>query len=240
MSDIGLIVTDPGHFHAALVQKEMYPKVSPKVHVYAPVGPDLIDYLTRISRFNTRPERPTRWEIEVHACPDFLKRMSRERPGRMAIFSGRNRGKIQGILAAIEAGINVLADKPLIIRREDLPALETALNVAEERGLILFDMSAARRQVIGDLTRLLRSDPQVFGEPVAGTLNEPGVTAASVHHIMKQVAGVPNCGPLGFSTSLSKANHWPMWARILSIASIRHCFTSWRSTTGPMSGFMPQ
>jgi hypothetical protein len=38
MSDIGLIVADPGHFHAALVQKEMYPNLSPKVQVYAPVG----------------------------------------------------------------------------------------------------------------------------------------------------------------------------------------------------------
>jgi hypothetical protein len=33
MSDIGLIVADPGHFHAALVQKEMYPNLSPEVHV---------------------------------------------------------------------------------------------------------------------------------------------------------------------------------------------------------------
>jgi hypothetical protein len=198
MSDIGLIVADPGHFHAALVHREMYPNLSPKVHVYAPVGPDLIDYLTRISRFNTRPERPTRWEIEVHACPDFLERMCRERPGTVAMFSGRNRGKIQGILAAIEVGLDVLADKPLIIRREDLSALETALNAAQDRGLILYDMSSARGQVVGDLMRLLRGDPEVFGEPAAGTLDEPGVTAASVHHIMKQVAGVPNLRPPWF------------------------------------------
>ena len=59
--------------------------------------------------------------------------MCRERPGTVAMFSGRNRGKIQGILAAIEAGIDVLADKPLIIRREDLSALETALNAAQDR-----------------------------------------------------------------------------------------------------------
>jgi hypothetical protein len=43
-------------------------------------------------------------------------------------------------------------------------------------------MSAARRQIIGDLTRLLRGDPEVFGEPLTGTPNEPGVTATSVHH----------------------------------------------------------
>jgi predicted dehydrogenase len=198
MSDIGLIVVDPGHFHATLVQKEMYPNLSPKAHVYAPVGPDLADYLTRISRFNIRRERPTVWELEVHACADFLERMCRERPGNIAIFSGRNSGKIQGILAAIEAGIDVLADKPLIIRRDDLPMLEEALNAADQRGLILYDMSAARQQIIPVLTQLLRGDPEVFGEPVAGTRTEPGVTASSVHHIMKQVAGVPNLRPPWF------------------------------------------
>ena len=153
VSDIGLIVADPGHFHAALVQKEMYPNLSPKVHVYAPVGPDLADYLTRISRFNTRREQPTAWELEVHACPDFLERMCRDRPGIVAIFSGRNDSKIHGIRAAIEAGINVLADKPLIIRRDDLPVLEAALSTAEEQGLILYDMSAARQQIIAGLDR---------------------------------------------------------------------------------------
>jgi len=198
MSDIALIVVDPGHFHAALVKKEMYPNLSAKVHVYAPIGPDLVDYVTRIARFNTRGEQPTHWELEVHACRDFLERMRHERPGNVAIFSGRNRGKIQGILATVEAGINVLADKPLIIRREDLPVLEAALNTADERGLVLYDMSAARQQTIAGLTGLLRNDPEVFGEPIAGTRSDPGVTAASVHHIMKQVAGVPNLRPPWF------------------------------------------
>jgi hypothetical protein len=64
---IRLIVVDPGHFHAALVQKEMYPALSPRVQVYAPLGPDLVDYLTRIARFNQRPDEPTSWEIELHA-----------------------------------------------------------------------------------------------------------------------------------------------------------------------------
>src|SRR5881409_3513026 len=38
MSDIRLMTLDPGHFHAALVQKEALPGVSPQVHVYAPLG----------------------------------------------------------------------------------------------------------------------------------------------------------------------------------------------------------
>jgi hypothetical protein len=78
-------------------------------------------------------ERPTSWAIEIHASSDFLERMSHERPGTVAILCGRNRGKIGHVTAALEAGLNVLADKPLIIRREDLPALETALSVADQR-----------------------------------------------------------------------------------------------------------
>jgi predicted dehydrogenase len=199
MADIGLIVADPGHFHAALVQKEMYPNLSPKVHVYAPVGPDLADYLTRIARFNTRKERPTRWELEIHAGPDFLERICQERPGTVVIFSGRNRSKVQRILAAIEAGLNVLADKPVIIRRDELPVLEAALNTAEDRGVVAYDMSSGgRHQTIASLARLLCRDPEVFGEPIPGTRSDPGVTVESVHHIMKQVAGVPNLRPPWF------------------------------------------
>src|SRR5215831_9210079 len=180
MSDVGLIVADPGHFHAALVQKEMYPNLSPKVHVYAPVGPDLADYLTRIARFNTRNDQPTRWQLEIHAGPDYLERMCNERPGTVAIFSGRNRGKAQRILSAIEAGINVLADKPLIVDRQELSLLEAALNAADERALIVYDMSSGGRQAtIAALTRLLREDPAMFGDPIPGTRTDPGVTTAS-------------------------------------------------------------
>ena len=39
MPEIGLVIVDPGHFHVALVQQEMHPNVSPRVHVYAPLGP---------------------------------------------------------------------------------------------------------------------------------------------------------------------------------------------------------
>jgi len=199
MIDMRLIVADPGHFHAALVQKEMYPNLSPRVYVYAPVGPDLADYLTRIARFNTRREQPTRWQLEVHAGPDFLERMCHERPGTVAIFSGRNRGKAQRILSAVEAGINVLADKPLIVDPKELPVLEAALTAAADRGLIVYDMSSGGRQaIIATLMRLLRNDPKVFGDPVPGTPSDPGVTVASLHHIMKQVAGVPNLRPPWF------------------------------------------
>ena len=114
MSGIGLIVVDPVHFHAALVQKEMYPNLSPEVHVYAPVGPDLVDYLTRIARFNTRKEQPTHWEIEVHACRDFLERMRHERPGTVAkrpnfeLFAAEPAQQVFDLIERLDSGGGVV------------------------------------------------------------------------------------------------------------------------------------
>jgi len=95
---------------ATLVQQEVYPGLSPLVRVHAPLGPDLVDYLSRIARYNRRPKAPTDWRLDVHAGPDFLDRMRGEPPGGIAIFSGRNRGKIERIIAALETGLHVLAD----------------------------------------------------------------------------------------------------------------------------------
>src|SRR5262245_57409799 len=127
MNEVRLITLDPGHFHAALVQKEMYEGVAKQVHVYAPLGPDLAAHVGRVAGFNPRADRPTDWNLEVHAGADFLDRALRDKPGNVAVFSGRNRGKIDRILAAVRAGLNVLADKPWVIEADDLPKLDEAL-----------------------------------------------------------------------------------------------------------------
>jgi len=134
MSQARLIVLDPGHFHASLVQKDMYVSLGKQVSVYAPLGPDMLDYLQRITLFNSRKENPTGWEIELHTGPDFFERMLRERPGNVVIMSGRNRPKIDRVVASVEGGLNVLVDKPWIIRSADLPKLERALDDAESKG----------------------------------------------------------------------------------------------------------
>src|SRR3954451_660672 len=152
MPDSHLVVIDPGHFHAPLVQQERYPGLSPLVRVHAPLGPDLIDYLGRIARYNRRSRAATDWRLDVHAGPDFLDRMRDEPPGGVAIFSGCNRGKIERIIAALETGLHVLADKPAIIEPADLSRLETALALAQERRLVLADMMTGRHNT---LVRLL-------------------------------------------------------------------------------------
>ena len=74
MKEVRLMTLEPGHFHAALIQKEMYPGVSSRVNVYAPLGFDLTEHLNRIARFNQRPESPTKWELEVHTGASSLAR----------------------------------------------------------------------------------------------------------------------------------------------------------------------
>ena len=154
---VKLIVLDPGHFHATLVQKDMYPNIDPTVSVYAPMSPDVVDYLNRIALFNTRRENPTAWNIDLHAGPDYFERMLKEHPGNVVILTGRNRPKMDRIEASIHAGLNVLADKPWIITSHDLPRLEKVLHEAEKKKLVAYDIMTERFEITSILQKELRA-----------------------------------------------------------------------------------
>jgi predicted dehydrogenase len=191
MSAVRLMTLNPGHFHSALVHKEMYPQVDPRVHVYADLGPDLIAHLNRLASFSARPANPTKWELEVHTSSDPLARMLRDRPGNVVVLAGFNRDKIHAILAAVEAGLNVLADKPWIIDPADFQKLQRVLDTAEKKGLVAYDIMTERFEITSLLQRELVNDPDVFGTVLAGSAEEPGVFMESKHFLMKTVAGVP-------------------------------------------------
>ena len=120
---VNLMTVDPGHFHAALVQKIMYPQVSPEVHVYAPEGTDVRLHLGRIDAYNTRKDSPTAWKETVYTGPDFFDKMLNERPGNVVVLAGNNKLKAEYISRSIESGFNVLADKPMVISEKDFPVL---------------------------------------------------------------------------------------------------------------------
>jgi predicted dehydrogenase len=195
MSDVRLMTVDPGHFHAGLVQKEMYPGVAPRVDVYAPLGPDLYEHLKRIDAFNRRAAAPTAWQVDVHASPDFFERMLRERPGNVVVLSGRNGDKIDRISASVKAGLNVLADKPWILKSADFPKLEATLDAADRAGVVAYDIMTERFEVTSLLQRALVNDRAVFGELQRGTPDDPAVYMESVHFLLKLVAGAPNIRP---------------------------------------------
>src|SRR5690348_723568 len=169
MKEAQLIVLDPGHFHATLVQKEMYPWLAKQVSVYAPLGPDVLDYLQRVTLFNTRKENPTAWEIEMHTGPDFLERMLLERPGNVVILTGRNRPKIDRIRASVKDGLHVLADKPWIIKSADMEKLENVLDAAGEAGLVAYDIMTERYEITSILQRELVNEAGVFGRLEQGS-----------------------------------------------------------------------
>jgi predicted dehydrogenase len=193
-----LIIVDPGHFHAALLQKEMYPSLNPRVSVFAPLGPELLDYLNRIALFNARQDNPTSWDLDIHTSSDPMRDMLRHPPGNVVVFTGRNRGKIDRILASLSAGLNVFADKPWIISSADMPKLERALDLADQKRLAAYDIMTERYEVTSELQRILVNDPALFGRLEPGNSRNPGVRARSVHHVMKIVAGVPLRRPAWF------------------------------------------
>ncbi len=198
MPSVHFMTLDPGHFHASLVQKEMYPGVDPRVDVYAPLGTDLLEHLGRIAAFNTRAEHPTSWRLEIHTGPDYFDRMLAEHPGNVVIISGKNREKIGRIQRSVETGLNVLADKPWILRSADLPALEQTLADADRKGVVAYDIMTERFEVTSELQRALVGDTMVSGGIGEGTAEKPGVYMESVHHLMKLVAGAPNIRPAWF------------------------------------------
>jgi predicted dehydrogenase len=198
MPQAQLIIVDPGHFHATLLQKEMYPQLAPRVSVYAPLGPELLDYLRRIALFNSRADHPTHWELDVHCSADPMCEALRDHPGNVVVFTGRNRGKIDRILRALEAGLNVFADKPWIITASELPKLEQALRLADERRLVAYDIMTERYEVTSELQRVLVGDARIFGEVVPGSAAEPGIYAKSIHHVRKVVSGMPLRRPAWF------------------------------------------
>src|SRR5665647_1969159 len=195
---VKLITVDPGHFHAALVQKSMYDQVSPDVHVYAPESPDYKQHLGRITSYNTRAVNPTSWNEIVYTGPDFFEKMISEKAGNVVVLSGNNKKKAEYIMKSINAGINVLADKPMIISPEDFPALEVAFSTAKEKGVLLYDIMTERYEVTTILQKLLSQKAEVFGTLETGTREEPAVTKVSVHHFSKIVSGSPLLRPAWF------------------------------------------
>ena len=195
---VKLITVDPGHFHAALVQKIMYDQVSPDVFVYAPQGPDYLQHLERINSYNKRPLNPTLWNEKVYTGPDFFEKMISDKAGNVVVLSGNNRKKAEYITKSINAGLNVLADKPMIISPEDFPALEAAFTVAHQKGVLLYDIMTERYEVTTILQKLLSQNINVFGTLTTGSKDEPAVTKISVHHFSKIVSGTSLLRPAWF------------------------------------------
>ncbi|MBD3374054.1 oxidoreductase [candidate division KSB1 bacterium] len=190
-NEVKIMTLDPGHFHAALVHKKMYEQVDPTIHIYAPDGQDVEDHINRIEGFNNRADNPTDWNLEVYRGPDFLEKMTSEKPGNVMVTAGNNRKKTEYIKTTVDAGINVLSDKPMCINKEGFELLKQAFESAEANNVLLYDIMTERYEITTMMQRELSMVPEVFGQLVKGSVEDPAVTKESVHHFFKYVSGSP-------------------------------------------------
>lgn len=187
--EIKLITLDPGHFHAALVQKNMYPEVSPEVHVYAPAGNDLDFHLQRIQGYNTRTDNATHWQEKVYTGNDYFEKMLADKAGNVVVIAGNNRIKADYLEKSIKAGFHVLADKPMIINEKDFDKLKRTFATAAQKNVLLYDIMTERYEITTMLQREFSRLPAAFGKLEKGTPENPAVTKESVHHFYKYVSG---------------------------------------------------
>lgn len=196
--NVKLMTLDPGHFHAALVQKTMYPQMDSTIYVFAPNGPEVKDFLNKIEQYNTRDENPTAWEVKTYLGADYLAKMISDKPGNVMVVAGKNSKKIDYILEAVHSGLNVYADKPLVITPEGFEKLKIAFEVAQKKGLLIYDIMTERFESTTMMQKHLSLEPAVFGELLEGSPEDPAISKESVHHFFKYVSGSPVVRPPWF------------------------------------------
>lgn len=196
--EVKLITLDPGHFHAALVQKNAYDQVSNDVYVYAPIGDDVQEHLKKIDAYNTRTESPTKWNEVVYTGPDFMEKMIAEKKGNVMVTAGNNGKKTEYIKQTLAAGINVLADKPMAINSANFEVLKECFDIARQNKVLLYDIMTERHEITTMLQKELSMMPAVYGEQQKGTPEDPAIVKESVHHFFKVVSGNPLKRPAWF------------------------------------------
>ncbi|MBX3240927.1 MAG: oxidoreductase [Chitinophagaceae bacterium] len=192
---VRLLTLDPGHFHAALVQKISYADIASTVHVYAPEGSGLDAYLALINQYNSREQDPTRWNEVVYKGDDFAEKMLEEKKGNVVVLSGNNRLKTDYIQRSVAAGLNVLADKPMAIDKTNFDKLVKAFEEAASKKVLLYDIMTERSEITNMLQKELMHIPELFGELKKGSEKDPAVFIESIHYFYKQVSGRPLVRP---------------------------------------------
>lgn len=186
---VKLITLDPGHFHAALVQKSMYDDVDSVVHVYAQGGKDLDSHLEKINTYNSATQNPTGWKEEIYTGKDFLAKMLAEKKGNVVVIAGNNFHKTEYIKKSVDGGFHVLADKPMAIDPTNFDLLVSAFAKVKENHTLLYDIMTERYEITNILMRELMLTPNVFGSLEVGTPDQPSVEMESVHYFYKYVSG---------------------------------------------------
>ena len=192
---VHLITLAPGHFHAALLQKSMDRLIDSTVYVFAPDGDEVKSHLSLIDSYNNRSKNPTGWIEKVYIGQDYLEKMLKSKSGNLVIIAGNNKMKTDYIKKSINAGLNVLSDKPLAITKADFGKLEIAFDDAKKNNVMLYDIMTGRYKISNILQKLFSQMPDVFGELQKGNLGNPAIIFQSTHYFLKEVSGEPLIRP---------------------------------------------
>ncbi|MEO1257046.1 MAG: putative oxidoreductase C-terminal domain-containing protein, partial [Bacteroidota bacterium] len=118
--------------------------------------------------------------------------------GNVVVISGNNARKTNYIESSIQAGLNVLADKPMAITPDNFKTLEQLFPSAKEKGVLLYDIMTERYEITTMMQKALSQMPEVFGTLEKGSVDNPAITKESVHHFFKYVSGQALIRPAWF------------------------------------------
>jgi predicted dehydrogenase len=175
----------------------MYENVDSLVHIYAPEGQELQSHLNLVNGYNLRVESPTFWKSKIYKGSDFLDKMLAEKTGNVLVLAGNNQMKTDYILKSVDAGLHVLADKPMAIDLNGFNKLAKAFEIASKNKVLLYDIMTERYEINTMLQKEFAHLP-AFGELEKGSPENPSVTKVSVHHFFKNVSGKPLVRPTWF------------------------------------------
>lgn len=114
------------------------------------------------------------------------------------IQAGNNGKKTEYIKKTLEAGINVLSDKPMAINSQSFKLLEECFAIAKQKNIMLYDIMTERNEITTMLQRELSTIPAVYGEQLKGSPEEPAIVKESVHHLFKLVDNKPLTRPVWY------------------------------------------
>ena len=203
MDRIGLLVIQPEHFHAALVQKYKNPEIDPEVYLFADTVSSVEAYQNLIQQYNSRDQDPTDWKVISYYGYDFLEKAFKGNSGNVVVLAGDNQQKIDFITQSVQHGKDVFADKPLVINEEGYNKLSELLNAASAQAPLIYDIMTERYDIKNLIVKSLLNDTE-FSGGVSKEGAEAAVQFNSTHHFIKEVSGKPLIRPAMFYSTLKQ------------------------------------
>lgn len=182
---VRLVQLDPQHGHAVAAQTQALSGLDSTVYVYTPDSSAIQEYLSRILSLNQTNQLPFKWHEVVYAGAGYLKRMVQDHKGNVVVLAGNNQKKIDYLEQAVNAGMNVFSDKPMVINPYGFERLKKVYKEAEKKHLLVFDMMTERYAMLNKIQRSLMQDTVLFGKLKNGTADHPAILESSVHHFYR-------------------------------------------------------